>query len=178
VVQSRYDATIAVVHADSAGVRATLLGDLLATVAPDSAISSTRTSYGTPSAAFLRDTLAVAWSDTRNGGRDIYGASFAVVRQASAGDAAGGALRPGVTARVMPVPVREAAHIEIAVPRAGELRLELLDMRGAALWSASVYVNAGSVAYPLPLDDIAPGLYLLRYRLGSDAGIVSLPIVR
>jgi len=175
VVESRYDSAIAVVHADSTGIHATLFDEMLAVVGADEVISSTRTSTGTPSAAFLRDTLCALWTDTRNGGYDIYGGMLAGARKSGVREREE---RSVTSARVVPAPARDRATLHLELRTGGHLMVDLFDMRGTLVRTERLEVHGGVVAHELALDAVSPGLYLLRYRIGDDAGWLPLHVVR
>jgi hypothetical protein len=178
LVQSRYDSAIAVVRADSTGVYATLLDGDLAIAKSDLPISATHTSDGMPSAAFNHDTLFAVWSDTRNGGHDIYGNVLTNARRASVGDDRDRAARSAIAARVVPSPATSGAMLELADASEGQIAIEILDLRGALVRRQTCVAAVAGGGYQLDLDGIPSGLYLVRYRAGAERGFVRFSIIR
>lgn len=121
--------------------------------------------YGTefPSAVFLGDTLYAVWGDRRDGTREIYANRWVLpanVKEAAGraaesprgdtvvdrldtvehhdgSDKVAGALTGEI--RVVPQPAREEMTVSFVASRQGEGMLELVDNRGAVVWSTLIF---------------------------------------
>ena len=70
--------------------------------------------------------------------------------------------------RVAPNPIVSTAQVELRMPAAGSVRLELFDVNGRAHWSITRDgLPAGEQRWALPVDNLTPGVYWLR---ASGAG--------
>lgn len=136
-----------------------------------------RMAFGTPSAAFLRDTLCVLWTDRRNGGYDIYGGILPGVRKAGVREEGEGRHR-NPRARIIPAPARDRATLQLELCTGGPLQLDLVDMWGTLVRTERLETHDGAVAHELELEDLPSGWYLLHYRSGDGTGWLPLQVVR
>ncbi|MEQ1832418.1 MAG: hypothetical protein ABL977_05125 [Candidatus Eisenbacteria bacterium] len=119
----------------------------------------------------------VAWLDQRQFATyqtDLYGTSISGDAQIglAVGDAAP---REFALSSVRPNPARSAAHVNLELPIAAELRLEVFDVAGRLVHQQREHVAAGRPTIEWNLRDdagtkVRPGLYLMQVSAGVFRG--------
>lgn len=83
----------------------------------------------------------------------------------------------GLQVSVFPNPMREFANIQIYLPEASRIRLDLLDITGRKIHTvAEQFENAGYLRIPLHRGGLQSGVYLLRLEAGNAIKTIRLLI--
>lgn len=78
-----------------------------------------------------------------------------------------------------PNPAATETHVRLHLPDAGTVRLALFDVRGRQVQAlAETTVEAGVHTLRVPVDTLAPGLYLLRLQAPGHTEVRPLMVVR
>lgn len=80
------------------------------------------------------------------------------------------------TARIDPTPSSLMATIDVSTPSSRDRMCRVLDARGVLV--AQVVMPAGRTRIELPLDRLAPGMYVVQIQGGSHSASVPLVVVR
>lgn len=80
------------------------------------------------------------------------------------------------TARIDPTPSSLVATIDVSAPSSRDRLCRVLDARGVL--AAQVVMPAGRTRVELPLDRLAPGMYVVQIHGGSHSASVPLVVVR
>ncbi|PAP77749.1 cohesin domain-containing protein [Rubrivirga marina] len=89
-------------------------------------------------------------------------------------DAAGGALDVALA----PNPARAAAHVALTAPEAGAVTVRVFDALGRQVAAVDQTVPAGSTRFELPIDALAPGVYVVRVAGFGQATSRTLTVAR
>jgi glucose/arabinose dehydrogenase len=73
--------------------------------------------------------------------------------------------------RIAPSPARERIAIELALGRSADVRVELIDMRGALVRTMSVESSGGTARAALDLRAVPAGAYVVRVTSGAETWV-------
>ncbi|MEM8558959.1 MAG: T9SS type A sorting domain-containing protein [Bacteroidota bacterium] len=85
---------------------------------------------------------------------------------------------PRLSAVVYPNPAYQRAHVTFEAARPSVVHLEVYDLLGRQLVTATERVPAGAHTLDVDADDLAAGLYVLRLRVGDEATATTLQVLR
>jgi aldose sugar dehydrogenase len=76
--------------------------------------------------------------------------------------------------RIAPSPMRERLEIELALGRAGRLRVELVDMRGIVIDAGVIEARSGVARGSIDVSGLSSGAYLVRITSGAEQWVRSV----
>jgi len=83
----------------------------------------------------------------------------------------------GIEHALFPNPASDEATLRVSPERAGDYQLSLLGIDGRMQYSKKYNLGAGTTNINVPINDLRPGIYLVRLT-GADSRLVSRLIVR
>lgn len=182
IVQNPTDLSLALLYGGTGGAKLTLLSERLRiqqnmnadnALLHDYPISATRDTVGLVAGIFRNDTLFAVWEDFRNGKPDIYGTGWKVPENMVAPIMQPPSLaiavnQPIIITAVAPLPCNDQLTVQHQLAEAGMVMFDILDEIGKNVKHIIKTLPQGLSESYLTIDDLPPGVYILR--IGSEKG--------